>query len=58
MDERMRKVGWQTASKIPRRVRTATREGKFQHTEWRARVVDQARMLKDRYLATGVGCKR
>jgi hypothetical protein len=53
MELRIRNVGWQTASKMPRRVRTATREGKFQHTACRASVVDQARMLKPRYFAMG-----
>jgi hypothetical protein len=53
MDERMRKVGWHTASKIPSSVRTATSEGKFQQTACSARVVLQARMLKPRYFAIG-----
>ena len=51
-----RNVGWQTASKIPRRVRTATKEGKLKHTECKARVVLQARMLIPRYFAMGTRC--
>ena len=53
MELMMRKVGWQTASKIPRSVRTTMRAGKLLHTAWSASVVDQARMLKPRYLAMG-----
>lgn len=53
MELRIRNVGWQTASKIPRSVLIATSEGKLQQTECRARTVDQARILKPRYLAMG-----
>ena len=53
MELRTRKVGWQTASNIPRRVRTATSEGKLKHTECNANVVLQARILTPRYLAMG-----
>jgi hypothetical protein len=53
MELRIKNVGWQTASKIPRRVRTAIREGKFQQAAWHARTILQAMMLKPRYLAIG-----
>lgn len=53
MELRIKNVGWHTASKIPRSVRTATKAGKLLHTACKARVVDQARMLKPRYLAMG-----
>jgi len=49
----MRKVGWQTASKIPRSVRMEMRAGKLKHTECRHKTADQAMMLKLRNLATG-----
>jgi hypothetical protein len=50
---KMRNDGWQTASKIPRRVRTATSEAKFLQAACKASVAPQSIMLMLRYFATG-----
>jgi hypothetical protein len=53
MELRYTKEGWQAASRIPRRVRSATRFAKFLATECKARTTPQRMMDVPKYLAMG-----
>ena len=49
----MRKAGWQTASKIPSKVLTATMPAKFLQAAWKVKTAPQRMILVPRYFAIG-----